>query len=466
MKVPPNINHKKEVSPVEEIINEITGKLNREIKEFFTEKRADISIAERYFGRVIAEAVLDLLSTYYEKCDQELLKDKAGRKQMGLSVERHGDKREILTKLGRLEYERTYYKKASGGYEYPVDSIAGIGAYERVSSSVGLALVEASLETSYEKAGKEVTDGLVSRQTVMNKIRTAWPRREPVEYRSVQELHIDADEDHVHLQTGKSTVVPLISVYEGVEHRGKRGACKNIFHISEYGKSPSDLWEEVSDELDRRYDLTGTRIYLHGDGASWIKEGLNYIPNCVFVLDRYHKNKSIKQALSGIERLAGSQYEFQIRKALNEGNRDRLASIRDKLLSRYPDREKTIRDNIDYLLNNFDAITITKRDEASLNGGCTEPHVSHVLSARLSSRPMGWSRKTLQRLVPVMAAGAAAFEEPQKCVFQYPSTSEFLKTVKKRFLPNTAGLADPDTSVSLPARQNKVTPLFNALRPF
>ena len=32
-----------------------------------------------------------------------------------------------------------------GGYEYPVDRIAGIEAYERVSSGVGLALVEASL---------------------------------------------------------------------------------------------------------------------------------------------------------------------------------------------------------------------------------------------------------------------------------------------------------------------------------
>lgn len=78
------------------------------------------------------------------------------------------------------------------------------------------------------------------------------------------------------------------------------------------------MWEEVADELERRYDLSNTKIYLHGDGAPWIKEGLEYIPNCQFVLDRYHKNKAIKQALSGIDRLAGSQYEFHIRKALDE----------------------------------------------------------------------------------------------------------------------------------------------------
>ena len=451
---------------MEKIINEVTEKLNKEIKEFFIEKRVDVNAAEAYFGSRIAEAVLELLRRYYEKCDRRLLEDKAWRRQKGLSVERHGDKREVLTQLGRLEYERTYYKKVGGGYEYPVDRIAGIGAYERVSSGVGLSLVEASLEMSYGKACAYVTGKQVSRQTVMNKLRTAMPRQEETEYRTVRELHIDADEDHVHLQTGKSTVVPLVSVYEGIEHRGKRGVCKNVFHISEYGKSPSALWEEVGEELERRYDLSNTRLYLHGDGATWIREGMDYLPNCRFVLDRYHKNKAIKQALSGIERMAGSRYEFQIRKALDEGERNKLLSVRDTLLRRYPEREKTINENINYLLTNLDAITITKRDTAALNGGCTEPHVSHVLSARLSSRPMGWSKKTLRRLAPILAAGAATFEKPQIRETDYPPVSEFLKTREKRFLPNTIGLADPDTAVSFPACKNKVTPLFVALKPF
>jgi Uncharacterised protein family (UPF0236). len=184
-----------------------------------------------------------------------------------------------------------------------------------------------------------------------------------------------------------------------------------------------------------------------------------------YLLHRYHKNKAIKQALSGIGRLAGGQYEFQLRKALNEGDRDRVLSIRDTLLSRYPEREETIRDNTDYLLNNFNAITITKRDEAALNGGCTEPHVSHDLSARLSSRPMGWSKKTLRQFVPILAAGAATFDQVDVQQETYPSASVFLRTTTKRFLPYTSGLADPDHAVTFPARANKVTPLFNALRP-
>ena len=452
---------------MERSINEALEKLKREFEEFFSGTKTDIESAEKYFSKRLSETTLDLMRVYYEEQDMLVWIDKAARKEAGLSVERRGDARRVLTSMGQLEYRRTYYKKASGGYEYPIDTLAGVSAYERVSSGVSEALVETSCKMSYDKASKYVTNGWVSRQTVMNKIREAKPVYEQTEPKKVRELHIDADEDHVHLQDGKSTIVPLISIYEGIDRQGKRGVCQNVFHISEYGKSPSDLWEQVCDELDRRYDLSDAVIYLHGDGAPWIRQGVEYIPKCRFVLDRYHKNKAIKQALSGIDRLSGSQYELHIRKALKDGNKEGLVAIRNRLLSRYPERSKTINEHIGYLLDNFEAITITNHDPASLNGGCTEPHVSHVLSDRLSSRPMGWSKETLRRFVPILAAGCHVSLHTAPSAEPHPIVCLNLRRFsKKRYLPNTLGLADPDISVSFPARSNKVTPLFNALRPF
>ena len=129
---------------MERIITEITEKLKREFTEFFGGTQTDVGSAERYFGERIAEAVLELLQAYYEKQDEQLRADKSERKKAGLSIERRGDKREVLTLLGPIEYRRTYYKKASGGYDYPIDRIAGVEAYERISERVGLALVETS----------------------------------------------------------------------------------------------------------------------------------------------------------------------------------------------------------------------------------------------------------------------------------------------------------------------------------
>ncbi|MCR4771534.1 MAG: hypothetical protein K5855_04410 [Oscillospiraceae bacterium] len=73
----------------------------------------------------------------------------------------------------------------------------------------------------------------------------------------------------------------------------------------------------------------------------------------------------------------------------------------------------------------------------------------------------------MKRLVPILAAGSATFNAPEvQEERDYPPASAFLTDKKKRFLPGTLGLADPDIEVMLPARANKVTPLFNALRPF
>lgn len=450
-----------------QIINEVTEKLKQGFTEFFTEgKDRGLGEAERYFGHLITEASLELLRAYYEEEDRRLLEDKAGRKQQGLTVEHRGVGREILTQLGPFHYNRTYYRKASGGYEYLIDEIAGVSSFARLSEGVSLSLVEASCEMSYARASRHMTGEQVSRQTVMNKIRSAEPRWEPVEYREVRELHIDADEDHAHLQSGTSTAVPLVSVYEGKEYLGKRGICRNVFHISEYGKAPEALWEQVGDEIDRRYDLRNARIYLHGDGASWIREGLEWLPNCTFVLDPYHKNKAIKQALSGIGREIAGPYEDEIRQALKDGDRKQLRCLWESLSRQYPERKKTIDENLGYLMTNIDAIAIVEKDVCARNGGCTEPHVSHVLSARLSSRPMGWSRETLKHLAPILAAGGATFRSEENPEPVYPPASQFLKTDQKSYLPNTLGLADPDHSVTFPARKNKVTPLFNALRPF
>ena len=118
-----------------------------------------------------------------------------------------------------------------------------------MSSGVGLSLVNSAREMSYRRANCVVTGGLVSKQTVMRKIREAAPAAESVVRRRVPVLHVDADEDHVKLQNGERRIVPLISVYEGIERIGSRGVCKNVFHRAEFGKKTEELWEEVLTDM-------------------------------------------------------------------------------------------------------------------------------------------------------------------------------------------------------------------------
>lgn len=369
-----------------------------------------LSNAEKQFPCALNRMAINLLKSVYEALDEDLLAAKADRKKEGLSVQRRHDRRRILTKCGELEFQRTYYKRRDGSYCYPVDDMIEIVHHQKVSNSLCQELAAVARTMSYARSSETVTGGQVSRKTVMNAVRRSVPITEVPKRRRVPVLHVDADEDHIKLQTGRGAIVPLICVYEGVEKRGKRGICKNMFSRASFGKGTESLWEEVLTEMERRYDLEGTVIYLHGDGAAWIKKGLEWLPNSVFVLDRFHKNKALKNAVSGIEQKVGRQYERVLRQSLAAGDIDLFLDATNSLIDQYPDRVETIRQNTNYLLDNLAAIQICNYDPEAKRGGATEPHVSHILSSRLSSRPMGWSKETLERFVPILAAGSCALE--------------------------------------------------------
>lgn len=65
-----------------------------------------------------------------------------------------------------------------------------------------------------------------------------------------------------------------------------------------YDGRTSELWKEVDRYIREHYDDTLEKIYLHGDGASWIRSGTSYLPKAVFVLDSFHLHKYILTATS------------------------------------------------------------------------------------------------------------------------------------------------------------------------
>ena len=449
--------------PVEDKINEILEKLKRVYMDFFSKPEKTLSEAEKRFKEPLNEATAELISACYEQMDEALRTDKLKLRESGLVVVRKNDPREILTIFGTVCYRRTYFRMKNREYIHPIDIAAGVEPYQRLSDGVSEALVEASRSLSYTKSAQNVAQGQVSAQSVMRKIRQCSVADTPERQDKAKPatLHIDADEDHITLRGGKKAIVPLVSVYEGIEKSGKRGICRNVFHIARYGKKPDELWEEVLTEMEKRYDLSETKLYLHGDGANWIRAGLEFLPNCVFVLDPYHKNKALRQAVGRLEGKQAEQCRKTLYEALKNGEKERFASITETL--REAQEAKSAKEALKYLLNQFDAIHIRFIDPESRNGGATEPHISHILSSRLSSRPRAWSEETLRHFVPILASAQFLLKKEEDDSPQNP-----LKPAKrkKKTTPFSLGLPDPDRALSLPARSGKVTPLFNALRSF
>ena len=57
----------------------------------------------------------------------------------------------------------------------------------------------------------------------------------------------------------------------------------------------------------------------------------------------------------------------------------------------------------DYILSNWSAAKIRLKHKEGVKGSSTEGHVSHVLSSRMSSRPMGWSVEGATKMAQLRA---------------------------------------------------------------
>jgi hypothetical protein len=343
-----------------------------------------------------SDFVRESIAAYAEMIDQLILEQKQERKKARITVHKRNVSREYLSKFGQVEFARTYYKTESG-YGYLADKVVGLESYDRISKNVCAELVDRAALMSYQRSTEETTKGKVTKQTVMNQIRkTKGLELIPKgKVKKARFLYVVADEDHVPLQNGKNVIVPLITVHEGIENVSKnRNRCVNAKHFSDYGKPAKVLWEEVGAWLAEEYDVDSIeRIYLHGDGAGWIRTGLEFFPRSRFVLDKYHIEKSIKTVTGGSMR----GYSFRIRRALQNYDLNKFKDIVDEMLMEVESSsqgQKILRFK-KYIMNNWDGIAIRKND-SKCGGSCTEAQVSHVLAERLSRGPKGWSEVGLK----------------------------------------------------------------------
>ena len=346
----------------------------------------------------------------------EMLLESPIRKRNWL-VESHSRK-QLVTSLGTVYFRKTLFtNRETGKSEYLLDRIMGLDKHERMTEDAQAKMLEEAVQTSYRRGGEESSlEAEVSKQTVKNKLhRLEFPKNEecPEKKKEVEYLYIDADEDHVSLQFRKQKgdltenenhqknnclITKLVYVYEGIEPEApgsKRHKLVNPYYFCRVcsGEDNLKFWDEIYDYIDRHYDLEKVKkVYVNGDGGGWIVSGMRRLSGITYVLDGFHLEKYLTKLTS---HMLDSQEEAKegVRKAIRrEGkeafNRkvDELESYREKG-SGLEQMEKAR----EYIVSNWMAAKVRLRHKDGVKGCSAEGHVSHVLSSRMSSRPMGWS---------------------------------------------------------------------------
>lgn len=342
-----------------------------------------------------------ILETIVESLNLSFRENKEDRKALGLVIKEKNRERSLLTELGSVNIHRDcYYNKYTGHYETTLDKMIGIEAYARTGNGVCAKLLESATQMSYAKSSKAVTENHLSRQSVHNIVSKAPVLEAEAKTYSkpVKELHIYADEDHVHLQKErkqkgkKNAIVPLVTVTEGMQRIGKnRNKTINACHFVDENFSTESLWESVNGYLLKAYDTEATKVYIYGDGGSWIKRGLEEIPNSEFVVDGYHYERDLRK----ISRLnPQSRFAQRMHMAAFRNNKEAAdMAMQDLKESLAGEELREAKDFAKFIDSNWEAIV--RKTTFATTGSCTEAQVSHVLSERFSRNPMGWSKKNL-----------------------------------------------------------------------
>lgn len=332
-------------------------------------------------------------------------------------VESHTSK-QLVTSLGAVTFRKTLFtNRETGESEYLLDRILGFGRNQRMTEDAEARMLKEAVQTSYRRGGEEASlTASVGKQTVKNKIHALqFPPDEDSagEKKAVECLYLEADEDHVSLQfrekkgdlaengshqKNNCLTAKLVYVHEGIEKEAPKSGRNHLvnphyFSCAGGEKTNGEFWDEVYGYMDSHYDLGKVKkIYLNSDGGAWIKAGQKRMAGAVSVLDGFHLEKYITKLTSHLKDSRGDA-TAEIREAIRDRTKadfEEIAGRAEACLENEAGRER-VKEAREYILSNWTAAKLRLRHQDGVVGSSTEGHVSHLLSDRMSSRPMGWS---------------------------------------------------------------------------
>lgn len=391
---------------MESIIHQLAQELGEKIlkRAIYEEKDLDTLCSE--VSSDCKNTAKQMIQCILSEWNEQIRKDKVGRKELGLVLQQKERPRAQVTALGHLEWNRDYYyDKTRDTYVSPLDEILNVSKYERITRNVSAGLINYATSMSYAKSAEMVTDCAISRQSVRNcLLRLDVPEVDmPQQKKVVKELHIYADEDHAHLQRehkekGKrGQIIPLVTVTEGTKSvSNSRNATVNPVRFVNEKFSSKELWKTVEGYIDSAYEINEIeKIWVHGDGGGWIRNGLENYPQTLHVMDGYHFYKELRKLC---KEFPTRNLRVTITNCLKDNNRNKVYAVIGELIqdSQLDDVAKIVETFGIYLMGHWEEIRRLVIED--IPGSCTEGQVSHVLSERFSRDPIGWSKAALGKL--------------------------------------------------------------------
>ena len=316
--------------------------------------------------------------------------------------------RTLITIVGEITFSRTYYiSKISKKKFFYLDMVLDLPKSDHYDPIVKAIAINNAINTSQAQAARDLSSYIgslsffldksaiaVSRQSVFNWIKE-WivPNVVPKSIDTPKTLYVMADEKYIGAQDiDKDIMVKCFVTFEDVNSISKnRNILINRFVFSTYSSKP---WISFMDLIALRYDFSKIKnICLLGDGASWIKSGVNELRlnstnHTKFYLCEFH----FKQAIHHIT--SDKEERKKLIDIFNNNTQEEFKNAVNEIITNNPNREETITKKLNYIINNYKSIKAMQK----LNiGSSMESHISHLIASFFSARPKGFSTKRIEK---------------------------------------------------------------------
>jgi len=371
--------------------------------------------------KVLEEVLLLIDEKLMEERDKEVLKNKGLRK------------RKIKTLFGVIELERRYYRDSNGTYHYLLDEYLGIPANDRQSPALKEVAFKLISDLSYRKSAEkvnEIIDVSTSHSTIHNWVQDLGERirRKRAEKREglfqagllpecdgqrkeVKHLFMEVDGVHVSLQGEEKDKgeIKIGIVYEGWEKKHPMSDEYLVKDKRVFGGlfASDDFWEEATINLYENYLFTSESVtLLNGDAASWIANGVNFVPSITaWSLDDFHWNRKIRKLLGR------SKFTPDVYQAIRDKDKENLVEVLDKAKSyRKKQKDKKKLEKLkEYLLKYWENIQSFEDrgidvPDKMRGMGAIESNVDKILVIRVKNQGMSWSIEGLKNLAALIIA--------------------------------------------------------------
>lgn len=336
---------------------------------------------------------------------------------------------------------RLYRNKETGETKFLLDELLGWPERARITPYLREIAVRLSTELSFGRAA-EILKYLVpnlSPMTIWRITREAGEvlQQEGEEKRAavfengeapagekvVPELRIEADGVIVNLQRTKEKrgEIKHIVTYEGKKQVNRKSfALQNKLIVSTL-REGQVAWEESYAWIGGKWDLEQIEeIYIGGDGAKWIKEGLEYFPGAVYCLDPYHLNRHLTEALWYDE----ETFQKVGASLLNSNWQETQAILTEAIKKTRGNRKKRLIKLLHYLEENWTGII---NSTGAKRLGTIEGQIQHNVARRMKRLGAKWTTSGGDRMARLLAAKANG--ELSNYVLRWPLEHGKLKEI-------------------------------------